>query len=242
MRSEPQSQPASLTRRAPRGQGALCGQHAPRGQRARRGAAAAGFATFVALASHVIAGGGLPTAMGVVVPLVLSTLICVLLSGRRLSLPRLTSSVLVSQSLFHLLFSVFTPMGGIQGATNAAERHALHHSGPAEMAGMAHGASGAMSASSPETGMHTHMSPGMLIAHLVAAALTIAMIYWAEALPAKITAFLRVVIHALLPTLIRLTAVPHRPRPRLGVVEILPRHLGVLRSPVPNRGPPATAF
>lgn len=237
-----------------------------RGQRARRGAAAAGFATFVALASHVIAGGGLPTAMGVVVPLVLSTLICVLLSGRRLSLPRLTSSVLVSQSLFHLLFSVFTPMGGIQGATNAAERHALHHSGPAglsgmagmpgmsgthdmpgmsgthDIAGMAHGASGAMPASSPETGMHTHMSPGMLIAHLVAAVLTIAMIYWAEALPAKITAFLRVVIHALLPTLIRLTAVPHRPRPRLGVVEILPRHLGVLRSPVPNRGPPATAL
>ena len=66
--------------------------HAPqyqrglRHQRSLRGIAAAVFATFVALASHMIGGGALPSAMGVVVPLVLSMLVCVLLAGRRLSL------------------------------------------------------------------------------------------------------------------------------------------------------------
>ena len=224
--------------------------HAPqyqrglRHQRSLRGIAAAVFATFVALASHMIGGGALPSAMGVVVPLVLSMLLCVLLAGRRLSLPRLSLSVLVSQSLFHLLFSVFTPMTGNHSPANALERHAMHHSGPGGSApvpaGLASGASG--SVSDAGASMHAHASPGMLSAHLVAAVLTIAMIYWSEALPAKISSFLRLVIHALLPTAVRPMPVPNGPKPHLGVARILPRHLGVLRSPVLTRGPPVEAF
>lgn len=215
--------------------------HAPqyqrglRHQRSLRGIAAAVFATFVALASHMIGGGALPSTMGVVVPLVLSMLVCVLLAGRRLSLPRLSLSVLVSQSLFHLLFSVFAPMTGSHSPANALERHAMHHSGPKAM-------SGSVFASDAGASMHTHASPGMLSAHLVAAVLTIAMIYWSEALPAKIGSFLRLVIHALLPTAVRPMPVPNGPKPHLGVARILPRHLGVLRSPVLTRGPPVEAF
>ena len=207
-----------------------------RGQRAWRGSAAAGFATFVALTSHVIGGGALPTPMGLLVPLALSTLVCVLLAGRRLSLPRLSLSVLVSQSLFHLLFSVFTPMAGTSGPTNAMERHAMHHGGAASM-------SGAMSSSGADVmAAHSHTSPAMLAAHLVAAVLTIAMIYWSEVLPERIGSFVRLVIHALLPSPARPIPVPSRPTRHLGVVDILPRHLGVLRSPVLTRGPPVTAF
>lgn len=229
-------------------------QRALRHQRALRGSAAAVFATFVALASHMIGGGALPSAMGVVVPLVLSMLVCVLLAGRRLSLLRLSLSVLASQSLFHLLFSVFTPMSGSYTPANALEQYALHHSDPATMggsmagmmSGSGHGSmpgmSGAMTASNADASMHAHASPAMLLAHLVAAVLTIAMIYWAEALPAKISSFLRLVIHALLPAVVLPMPVPTGPKPHLGVAWILPRHLGVLRSPVLTRGPPAEAF
>ena len=255
VRSQPQSRRA-LNSRGPRGSCEARSSSAPqdpgasRGQRALRGAGAAVFATSVALTSHVVGGGSLPAAMGVVVPLALSTLVCVLLTGRRLSLPRLSMSVLASQSLFHLLFSVFTPMSGNHAPTNAVAQHALHHSDPAAtaamMSGAGHGAmpgmSGAMTASSTSSGMHAHASPAMLLAHLVAAVLTIAVIYWAEALPAKIGSFLRLVIHALLPTVVRPIPVPSGPKPHLGVARILPRHLGVLRSPVLTRGPPVEAF
>ncbi|MDK8433450.1 MULTISPECIES: hypothetical protein [unclassified Brevibacterium] len=221
-----------------------------RGRRARRGSAAAGFATFVALTSHVIGGGALPTLMGVLVPLVLSTLVCVLLAGRRLSLPRLSLSVVASQSLFHLLFSVFTPMAGAAGPTNAVERHAMHHGGAASMPGSmagAHGAMSGMSGSMSSSGAdamaaHSHTSPAMLAAHLVAAVLTIAMIYWSEVLPERIGSFVRLVVRALLPSPVRPIPVPSRPMRHLGVVDVLPRHLGVLRSPVLTRGPPVTAF
>lgn len=243
VRSEPHN------RRGQLGLGAPSDQGAPRRQRTLRGVAAAGFATFVALTSHVIGGGDLPSAMGVVVPLALSSLVCVLLAGRRLSLPRLSVSVLVSQSLFHFLFSVFTPIRGTHDPVNAIERHALHHPGAAGtagsmpgMSGSAPGMTGSMSASSADASMHAHVSPAMLVAHLVAAALTIALIYWSEVLPAKIGTFIRLVLHAILPSLVRVTSIPNGPQPHLGVVDILPRHLGVLRSPVLTRGPPAEAF
>ena len=58
----------------------------------------------------------------------------------------------------------------------------MHHSGPKAM-------SGSVFASDAGASMHAHASPGMLSAHLVAAVLTIAMIYWSEALPAKIGSF-----------------------------------------------------
>lgn len=75
-----------------------------RGRRLARGTTAASIATFAALVSHVAVGGAAPTLVGVAVPLVLSIAVCVLLAGRRLSLPRLAIAVAVSQSMFHVLF------------------------------------------------------------------------------------------------------------------------------------------
>lgn len=78
-----------------------------------RGSAAASVAIFAALAGHVSAGGAMPGMLGILVPWLLSLMVCVLLAGRRLSLWRMSLSVLVSQFLFHELFvlGAITPQG-----------------------------------------------------------------------------------------------------------------------------------
>lgn len=73
-----------------------------------RGFAASTLAIFTALAGHVTGGGEMPGFLGLVVPWVLSLMICVLLAGRRLSLTRLSISVALSQFLFHTLFVLGT--------------------------------------------------------------------------------------------------------------------------------------
>lgn len=80
-----------------------------------RGLVGASFATFIALASHVWVGGGMPGMLGVAVPWLLSLTVCTLLAGRRLSIARLSLSVLASQLLFHALFVLgsITPTGAL---------------------------------------------------------------------------------------------------------------------------------
>lgn len=72
-------------------------------------------AIFVALAGHVTAGGAMPGPLGILVPWVLSFMVCVLLAGRTLSVIRLSISVAVSQFLFHTLFvlGTITPSGAV---------------------------------------------------------------------------------------------------------------------------------
>lgn len=55
----------------------------------------------------------MPGGLGIVVPWMLSFMVCVLLAGRRLSAIRLSISVAVSQFLFHVLFvlGAITPSG-----------------------------------------------------------------------------------------------------------------------------------
>ena len=79
-----------------------------RGTRVVRGAVAAGLATFIALLSHVTAGGAVPGPFGVVVPLALSFVVCVALAGRRPSVWRLGPAVALSQIFFHVLFVLGT--------------------------------------------------------------------------------------------------------------------------------------
>lgn len=70
-------------------------------------------AIFIALAGHLTGGGAMPGPLGIVVPWLLSVMICVLLAGRRLSLTRMSLSVALSQFLFHALFvlGTVTPSG-----------------------------------------------------------------------------------------------------------------------------------
>lgn len=78
-----------------------------------RGFAASTLAIFIALAGHLTGGGAMPGPLGIVVPWLLSVMICVLLAGRRLSVTRMSVSVALSQFLFHALFvlGTVTPSG-----------------------------------------------------------------------------------------------------------------------------------
>ncbi|MEV7692603.1 hypothetical protein AB0N73_04660 [Microbacterium sp. NPDC089189] len=82
--------------------------------RLARGVTAASVATFVALLSHVAGGGQMPAWIGIVVPWLLSVVVCLALSGRRTSVIRTGIGVALSQVLFHLLFvlGTFAPSAG----------------------------------------------------------------------------------------------------------------------------------
>lgn len=73
-----------------------------------RGGLAAGVSTAVALWFHLLAGGAMPAPPGLLVPLLLALVVCVLLARVRLAWPRLLVSVGVSQVLFHTLFVLGT--------------------------------------------------------------------------------------------------------------------------------------
>lgn len=93
-----------------------------RGTRVARGAVGASVATFVALLSHVTAGGQVPGWFGIVVPLALSFVVCTVLAGRRLSLWRLAPAVALSQLLFHTLFVLGAPDSGAAGHVHGHAR------------------------------------------------------------------------------------------------------------------------
>ena len=139
-----------------------------RQRRAARGVVAASVATLFALMSHLLGGGELPGVLGIAIPWVLSMPVCVILAGRELSLWRLSISIAFSQVLFHGLFVLGTP------ATGAALVSVNAGHG-------AHGAPVILSAVDPSAhtaAMHAHAP--MWVWHSIAAALTIAALYWGE--------------------------------------------------------------
>lgn len=132
-----------------------------------RGVSAASIATFAALFSHVVGGGEIPGALGVLVPLVLAVTVSVLLAGRRLSLTRLSLSVLVSQGLFHALFVLGSPSPSI--------------SSPGAVGHHAHGAPQLLGVMTQEPALSLVQGDlVMWLSHLGAAVLTIAFLYRGE--------------------------------------------------------------
>ncbi|ALJ19834.1 hypothetical protein AOA12_07905 [Microbacterium sp. No. 7] len=195
---------------------------ASRAPRVARAALAASIATFAALLSHVVAGGALPGPLGIAVPWVLSLAVCTMLAGRRLSLVRLSASVAVSQTLFHVLFVV-----GAADGLPALGAHA-HHS-PVVLA-----------AASPSL---VPADPAMWLGHAVAAVVTVAVLHRGER---TVLALLRAAAGLaawLRRRLLLLPAVPalapagmRRPRDTGAVVVLRPR-LGA--DAVDRRGPPS---
>jgi hypothetical protein len=74
--------------------------------RAVRGTLASAVAIFVAALFHVAGGGAAPGVVPLALSLAFATLASIALTSRRLSLWRLTASVVLSQFLFHALFSL----------------------------------------------------------------------------------------------------------------------------------------
>lgn len=188
--------------------------------RIARGSAAASIATFTALVSHVAAGGAMPAATGLIVPLLLSAAVCILLAGRRLSAVRLSVAVVISQAIFHVLF--------VLGA------------GPV-IGGHLHGAdlTAAMAASSPT--MIVPTTAAMWFGHAVAAALTITALHRGESTVRSALALVREIVAAsarrvrliLGAIAIRLPVRTPIPAPR----RISPRPAPLLRA-LRRRGPP----
>jgi len=138
--------------------------------RASRGGLAALSATFVALASHLAAGGEMPGLLGVVVPLALSLPVCVAWAGRRLSLLGMSGSVVASQFFFHLLFVLGTPSSTPLLSQSPTHAHGAHTSAVVETTTHAgHAGHGA-----------AHTDATMWLWHAVAAAVTVIVLYRGE--------------------------------------------------------------
>ncbi|WP_364309185.1 hypothetical protein [Paenarthrobacter nitroguajacolicus] len=127
-----------------------------------RGVAAASASTSIAAFSHVMAGGPTPDAAIVLFSLALSLLVCTALAGHALSLWRLCTAVVVSQGVYHSLFSLGSSSSGVE-AVAPASGHATHSASPV----LDHAIT---------NGVMDHSVPTMWLGHIVAAALTIALL------------------------------------------------------------------
>lgn len=200
-----------------------------RSTRALRGVVAAAFSIFVALLSHVAGGGSMPGALGLVVPLVFSTLVCVLLAGRRLSIVRLSVSVAVSQVLFHTLFV----LGTAQGTTSTAMPSGH----------LSHGSPVILDTSSMPMTHDGHAGAAMWFAHLVAGLVTIAALHRAETLLSTAAAITEFVLARLVPAVLAALASPVLPARVLPQRDVpILRPLGVYPETTALRGPPALSF
>lgn len=204
-----------------------------RAARVTRGILASGVAVFVAALFHVAGGGGTPGPVALALSLAFATLASIALTGRRLSLWRLSASVAVSQLLFHLLFGLgestatFVPAAGGGASLGAGHLHAGDHL--TMLAGMpaAHASAAGPSA--------------MWLSHVAAALLTIVALrhgeraFWGlfDTARLAITRFVERIAALLAPLPDRApAAVPaDAPRPSLA--------LGLPLARLRHRGPPA---
>lgn len=144
-----------------------------------RGAAASSGATVIAAVSHTVGGGAPPHPLLIAALSVFLAPVAALLVGRRLSLFRLSTAVLVSQSVFHVLF---VALNATVTPTVAGSGH--HHAlslGPVDSPG----------AIAPDA--------GMLGAHVVAAILTIALLWRGEAMLRAIARWVRAALRTRMP-------------------------------------------
>ncbi|MFB9959111.1 hypothetical protein [Agromyces bracchium] len=95
-----------------------------RGARAARGAAIAAFAVFAASLAHTVGGGTPPGPVALALSFAFSVPVAMLLIGGRMPLLRASVAALVAQAALHLLYSVGT--AGAGGAVATVDSHALH--------------------------------------------------------------------------------------------------------------------
>jgi hypothetical protein len=198
-----------------------------------RGWAVAGFSMFVAALSHTLGGGAAPGTMGVVFSLAFAGIICIGLTGRTLSVWRVGASVIISQLIFHGLFSLGATAGALAVATDASGGVALaaHQHTAIEIV---HSAAGSAVAHGPQ-----HTGVGMWMAHGVAALVTIAALRHGEAALWGLLANARLVSRRVVTLAAAITpAAPTRQAPTSGLVFVA-RELALVLSVMRHRGPPA---
>lgn len=200
--------------------------------RAVRGVAAAVAATATAAASHTLAGATAPSLPVLALAGAFAAVVCVVLTGRRLSPLRLAASVLLSQLAYHALFLVAGSGGEVSVAGGTPSSGHFHDSATVELIAGGGGPSA-----------HAAHSTSMLAAHLVAAVLTFAALQHGERLfwtlgATLARAVVRIVARAsaLLAPSSPSIAVLGAPEPRE------PRALDAVLSLLRHRGPPARAL
>jgi len=192
-----------------------------RAARLARGTVAAAIALFVAACSHALAGGALPNLAGLVLVLVFAVLFCVLLAGKRMSLPRLIASVALSQALFH---GAFTVLGG--ASTGSASVPTGHHH--------------AMAFLPTATAHAAHADVAMWSAHAVAAVMTVLALRFGERAFWGIFELVRSAVRLSRFRQAAPAAIAHR-IPLAPSFDELPRSLSVVLSALGHRGPPAVS-
>ncbi|MEV8181393.1 hypothetical protein [Specibacter sp. NPDC078692] len=195
------------------------------GVRVVRGWAGACVATFVSVLSHVLAGGGPPELSILFLALALSGLVCTLLAGRVLSWWRMAVAVVLSQSGFHWLFSANAAMADTSAVLPKGV-HAGH-----DMSNMTF-----MTVPGSAPMAMTHDGPMMWLSHVLAAAVTVAVLRHGEVSTVRLIRALRFRLIRLLPavhlvsifsgTRILPTTWPVLALPNLGVPLLAMRHRG----------------
>lgn len=127
---------------------------ASRKSRAIAGLVTATIAILAAAVAHLVAGGQLPGIVGVAAPWLLSVMICTLLANAKRSTWRLLVGATAAQVLFHYLFAIGA--GGMDFTTSAHT-----HTGAAQMTML------------PSLPSHSMSFESMLVAHAVAAGVTV---------------------------------------------------------------------
>ncbi len=188
-----------------------------------RGWIAAAISVFVALCSHALAGGAVPSVAGLVLCLAFSGMACVPLAGKSLSLPRLAVSVVLSQFLFHGAFSLLGSPAVTPTTRSMADMMPAHplHIEPMVDSGMS-------------------MPAWMWAAHGVAAIVTIAAIRFGERAFWDLLLLARPFVRRLLAVATAVVAEPAETAVAIDR-ELLPRPRVVVLSGMRHRGPPALA-
>lgn len=193
-----------------------------RGLRLVRGWIGAVVATSIAAGSHLLGGGNAPELPLLLLALALSGLACTALTGRGLSLWRLSAGVALSQGLFHWLFS------------GAAAPHAS--SAPAG-GHLAHSSALEPSGTFLSSAAH-HSSPLMWLGHAVAAVLTVAILRHGEVAVVRLVQTIGLRVTAFLPLFLPLQVRPAIVVPHANRAVRALHNLGVPLLVMRRRGPP----
>ena len=189
--------------------------------RVTRGFFAAVVSTLVAAGSHTLAGGTAPGTVALVLGLATAAIVCIALTGKQLSIPRLAVAVSLSQYAFHSLFS---SMGDFAAAATHAQGHV-------------HG----VAVLGADTAAH-HTSAIMWVGHAIAAVLTIAALGYGERAYRSLRAIAARVIRSLVPT--GPLPIEARPGARSAPASrpFAPSFFDIHSSSLRYRGPPAAVF
>lgn len=184
-----------------------------RATRVVRGLGAGASATLVAAASHSVAGGRMPSLVGITLALFAAVIVSIVLAGWGRSVGRLAASIVLSQLGFHLLFSTIGGAGEVV--------HGAHHTVVVTSAAQS----------------MTHASGGMWAAHAIAAGFTIALLQFAGAAFAELRNTGRMLLARLRPRIFSVRPLDRAPRPA-AESRAVPRLVRESIEAIGTRGPP----